>query len=315
MKKQQKLTDARKIAHSVLSKSSAVSHVFSDGSRDSAYFLQASDLLTNAFSKEEFFSLVFSHKWAINEFRAIAPDSRKGTEQLSLQYLSENGFITPAKYKVMQHKGVSFALNNIQERVKLLKQLVFKLNCTGDAQAWVNAFYSPANTLGLGPHWDVGDAYIYQVSGSKKWHLCPEKQVKVPSQSRFDDNTYRVDQANAKSVWLNEGDLLFLPVGVPHWCETEQDESLHLTIAMNEISGMDIIWQVLNDNRNREAVLGYGEASDDGVTDESRIKALRLAVTELLSEGQLLAAKDKIKKERAVEATLKYSNAFIDADR
>jgi hypothetical protein len=105
--------------------------------------------------------------------------------------------------------------------------------------AMVNAYLSMSKGGAFKPHRDAHDVLIAQIHGHKQWKVW---KADVP---------YLVDEmaepkiADAvppdQVIELAPGDVLFIPRGEPHSAAVSSGSSLHLTIGLKHMTGLDFI--------------------------------------------------------------------------
>jgi len=91
-----------------------------------------------------------------------------------------------------------------------------------------NAYISPANTQGLGPHWDEVEVFIVQCEGSKHWKLYPSPRELPQEQSGIDRS--KIGEPEYDFV-LEQGDFLYFPRGTIHEAIAQDVFSNHLTMS------------------------------------------------------------------------------------
>jgi hypothetical protein len=113
-----------------------------------------------------------------------------------------------------------------------------------------NAYITPPTGRGFDPHYDVHDVFVLQTAGHKHWTIHRPVHVDpLPSQPWTDHReaiARRVrDDAFIDTV-LAPGDALYLPRGWVHSARALDETSIHLTIGVAPLTGMDVIRSVLD---------------------------------------------------------------------
>ena len=102
----------------------------------------------------------------------------------------------------------------------------------------VSAYLTPPSAQGFRHHFDVDDAFIIQLSGSKRWELFspifdnPLDQDYFQGVSAYPGLDARIAAGPEVAVTLSEGDVLFLPGGWIHNPYATEEWSLHATLAL-----------------------------------------------------------------------------------
>ncbi|TRW84816.1 cupin [Mycolicibacterium sp. 018/SC-01/001] len=108
-----------------------------------------------------------------------------------------------------------------------------------------NAYITPPGNRGFDAHYDVHDVFVLQVSGAKRWIVHePVHPDPLPSQPWTDHRVAiaaRVVDAPVIDTTLTAGDALYLPRGWLHSAVSEDATSIHLTIGVSTMTGVDVL--------------------------------------------------------------------------
>jgi ribosomal protein L16 Arg81 hydroxylase len=108
-----------------------------------------------------------------------------------------------------------------------------------------NAYVTPPASRGFDPHYDVHDVFVLQTAGQKRWIVHRPVHVDpLPSQPWTDHRTAiaeRVAGAAVIDTVLSPGDALYLPRGWIHSAEALKTTSIHLTVGVSAVTGMDVV--------------------------------------------------------------------------
>lgn len=101
-----------------------------------------------------------------------------------------------------------------------------------------NLYASWAPVGGIGPHWDDHDAFVFQLSGAKRWRLFGRSERSLlPRYLEPDPCPAAVEE----EVLLEQGDVLYLPRGVWHEPLAVQGQvSLHVTGSVAATTGVQL---------------------------------------------------------------------------
>ena len=110
---------------------------------------------------------------------------------------------------------------------------------------------TPSDSQGLGKHHHKHDVFIIQIKGSKTWHIYdhPENNMLPRSdqaKERFVDSPLSDSFKQIEEIQLEEGNILYIPRGVPAQGDTRDldGESLHITVSI-ECASYRLIWEDL----------------------------------------------------------------------
>lgn len=113
-----------------------------------------------------------------------------------------------------------------------------------------NAYITPPDNQGFDPHYDVHDVFVLQVSGDKRWIVHePVHTDPLPSQPWTDHRaaiTARGAQTPVIDTVLTAGDVLYLPRGWVHSARSGDTTSIHLTIGVSAMTGLDVMRAVVD---------------------------------------------------------------------
>jgi bifunctional lysine-specific demethylase and histidyl-hydroxylase NO66 len=135
-----------------------------------------------------------------------------------------------------------------------------ELSLTHPVQA--NAYVTPPTSRGFDVHHDTHDVFVLQTHGRKRWRAYrPVVELAGPDQPW--------NQADPGAPVLEEelrpGDVLYLPRGVPHAAEAQEDVSIHVTIGVLTHTWLDLWRHVLrgaSEHRSFREALPAGFAGD-----------------------------------------------------
>lgn len=115
-----------------------------------------------------------------------------------------------------------------------------------------NSYLTPVSSQGFGLHYDTHGAFILQVEGRKTWKLYrPIKPLPLEGQRWREDmlppdeRRQLTERGADLSYELQPGDVLWLPRGWLHDVFTTGVSSLHLTLAVPELSKHQLAAQLM----------------------------------------------------------------------
>jgi ribosomal protein L16 Arg81 hydroxylase len=113
-----------------------------------------------------------------------------------------------------------------------------------------NAYITPPSNRGFDPHYDVHDVFVLQAAGQKRWVVHePVHDHPLPSQPWTQHRAAIAERVTTDPVIdavLSEGDALYLPRGWVHSALALDTTSIHLTIGVSAVTGMDVARAVVD---------------------------------------------------------------------
>lgn len=101
-----------------------------------------------------------------------------------------------------------------------------------------NAYLTPPDTQGLGPHYEKHNVVAIQLQGSKTWEVYPARMPCSIMNSHV--SPFEVTSPGRK-IQLKAGDLLYLPRGVIHRAVASEETSLHLCMFVTVYRWLDLL--------------------------------------------------------------------------
>ncbi|ADO71930.1 cupin domain-containing protein [Stigmatella aurantiaca] len=103
----------------------------------------------------------------------------------------------------------------------------------------VNLYMTPPGAQGFKAHFDIMDAFVLQVEGSKVWQVRgPQVTLPLP-----DEHTATSSESLPPVLLeqeLKRGDVLYIPRGFVHEARTAQTHSVHLTLGLQAVTWSDL---------------------------------------------------------------------------
>ena len=137
-----------------------------------------------------------------------------------------------------------------------------------------NAYVTPPDSRGFDFHYDVHDVFVLQASGHKRWVVHEPVHVHpLPSQPWTQHRAAIAERVTGEPVIdavLAPGDALYLPRGWVHAAQAQDTTSIHLTIGVAAVTGLDVaravIEQLADDESFRRSLPMGGAPTDrDGI--------------------------------------------------
>ena len=113
-----------------------------------------------------------------------------------------------------------------------------------------NAYVTPPENQGFDPHYDVHDVFVLQVAGQKRWivhePVHPDPLPSQPWTEHRDAIAERAAEPPVIDAVLSPGDALYLPRGWIHSAKALEATSIHLTIGVAAVTGVDVVRAVVD---------------------------------------------------------------------
>ena len=161
-----------------------------------------------------------------------------------------------------------------------------------------NAYITPPANRGFDPHYDVHDVFVLQASGQKRWIVHEPVHVHpLPSQpwTRYRDAiAERVTGNPVIDTVLSQGDALYLPRGWVHSAQALETTSIHLTIGVSPLTGLDVARTVIDElaafDEYRKSLPMGGDPTDQDEIIAAVSKVMAEMVGTLRDEASVLSA-------------------------
>jgi hypothetical protein len=182
--------------------------------------------------------------------KPVPPDSyvryrgNKGTQTNPKLALPE--FITHLR------EGATLILDRIDEMYHPIGSLCRGLERVFQVHVRANMYAGWRISHGFNLHWDEHDVLVLQVSGRKAWRIYGQTQ-KFPLDRSVDAKT----PPKGVPFWegtIQDGDALYLPRGWWHIATPCDEPSLHLTFAIPNLTGVDLLRWVFDQMRSYECL-------------------------------------------------------------
>ncbi|MCC9307657.1 cupin domain-containing protein [Kitasatospora sp. RB6PN24] len=115
-----------------------------------------------------------------------------------------------------------------------------------------NVYSTPPHASGYGPHWDTHHVLLAQVEGAKTWRLHPpivadpldivHRWTKVG----FTPEQLKQVRADADTITLTAGQVLYIPRGWVHFGHTTERHALHITFGVQLLTRHWVLRQLLD---------------------------------------------------------------------
>ncbi|RZO52630.1 MAG: hypothetical protein EVA89_31645 [Sandaracinaceae bacterium] len=204
------------------------------------------------------------------------------------------------------HEGMSLVLNSVHETVTEIAEACEVLERAFGVAASANVYFSPPRSQGFDVHVDTHDVFVIQTHGAKRWQIHPPQVFPAPKKHWLDGALELEvfndipDESEPETITLREGDVLYLPRGVPHAAESQDEASLHVTFGVDVLTWGEILELCLRDTAiHRRALRAAVDPSWMLPGAEAQLaEGLRERVAEL-ADAQLPRALERLRRSSA----------------
>lgn len=113
-----------------------------------------------------------------------------------------------------------------------------------------NAYVTPPANRGFDPHYDVHDVFVLQIAGRKHWTIHEPVHVDPLTNEPWTDHRAAIEKrAQDEPVIdtvLEPGDCLYLPRGWVHSAVALGETSIHITVGVAAVTGVDVVRALLD---------------------------------------------------------------------
>jgi bifunctional lysine-specific demethylase and histidyl-hydroxylase MINA len=171
---------------------------------------------------------------------------KEGTDLPSSEVRKKGGFISRRAFRQARADGFTVLLSSLQCRRPEVAELCRSLEAEFLARGvplshsiTANAYSTPAAARGFMPHYDDHEVLVLQLEGRKRWRVFP--QVTPQPITRLATNVEEGHfGAPISEIWMEPGDILYIPRGFPHDATAVDTPTLHLSLAINVHNWQDL---------------------------------------------------------------------------
>jgi len=200
-------------------------------------------------------------------------------------YRAETGPFDPEYLKALPKRDWTLLVHDVEKHLPAMRSLFQLLPFIPDWRIddLMVSFAAPGG--GVGPHKDNYDVFLCQGIGVRNWRYTNDDVADDPGAS--DDLALLSEFVGAEDVDCREGDIVYLPPGVPHW-GTAKRACMTYSIGMRAPRASDISYALnastsKNEDFYRDPDLVSSEAIPGYISKHS---ARRAAVLLGLPDGQ-----------------------------
>lgn len=153
---------------------------------------------------------------------------------VDIKLYSDGVFIDAEKVCKLLSEDCSIIFRSAHHFLQEISDVVDMFGSTWNCDAQGNLYISRAEVNATYPHFDPHELFIFQLLGSKEWKIFDQKYEFPDTYDGFDPSRHRVGQLQ-ETVLLEQGDVLFLPRGMPHQ-PIAKSASIHLSVGLKPVS-------------------------------------------------------------------------------
>ena len=166
------------------------------------------------------------------------------------KYYDGDGNLKPASLlEEYEQKGSTLCLNYPEKRNLNIASLCSAISKLFYAEVMSSLFLGPPKSVGLNVHFDYYNAFILQLSGKKRWRLYDFAMQNPNCESdRFKLDKQYIGEP-VLDIMLEQGDMLYVPRGMPHEPSCVDSHSLHLTLGVKTHNWAELLHQAIDNLR------------------------------------------------------------------
>lgn len=138
-------------------------------------------------------------------------------------------------------EGSTIVLSGLHEHLAGLGELVSSLSKQFYQRFQTNIYITPKGSQGFKVHYDTHDVFVLQIHSKKTWKIYKDNPVSLPNKlMEFSPGKYEVGEVE-ETIVAEAGDLIYIPRGVMHQAETNDEMSIHVTLGMLGYTWTDLL--------------------------------------------------------------------------
>lgn len=167
-------------------------------------------------------------------------------ELKSTSYTYPSGMIDVARLYQGFADGATIILSQLHMLVPELGQYCRALEREFSTRFQTNIYLTPGgNSQGFKAHYDSHDVFVLQVSGRKKWKIF-DTPIELPLRAQDFDPETNLPGDVTMEFDLEPGDMCYIPRGVMHAAESDNELSLHITVGVIARTWTDLLLETLS---------------------------------------------------------------------
>jgi 50S ribosomal protein L16 3-hydroxylase len=193
-----------------------------------------------------------------------------------VRYHAETGPFDEEYLAALPKRDWTLLVHDVEKHLPAMRKLLAHVPFIPDWRIddLMVSFAAPGG--GVGPHQDNYDVFLCQGIGIREWHVAMGSVDEDPDAS---DDLALTEEFQGQPHTAREGDVLYLPPGVPHW-GTATRACITYSIGMRAPQLSDLVAEFLNTDENNpfysDSDLNPGEAQPGRISAHAVDRAVRL---------------------------------------
>jgi len=138
-------------------------------------------------------------------------------------------------------QGYTFGLLTIEQVYPKLRKFYSKIEDELGSIVSGSVYVSPPNTQGFAAHCDRDDVYAMQIWGKKRWEIWQPLDELSLRGGRLSEEDLSKQGQPVIDIWVEPGDLLYVPRGWIHRVSSGDSVSLHSTLVPDACTWRDLL--------------------------------------------------------------------------
>lgn len=192
---------------------------------------QDSGFYEQLFGLKDVDDVLFGVKNTAPDFRLVGSGEVKYPDMEVFCHKDTN-VIDPRKYIGALKNGYTLAMAAMHDKHANMRKFCHDCESIFGHPFQSNFYLTPKNSKGFDPHYDTHDVIVLQLSGAKHWKIYSNNAVPLADKNlSFVKDGFDPGEVVAE-IYLEQGDLLYIPRGLVHDAYTADEHSLHATIGV-----------------------------------------------------------------------------------
>lgn len=213
-------------------------------------------------------------------------------------------------------EGSTIVLSGLHEHVAGLGELVSNLTKQFYQRFQTNIYITPKGSQGFKVHYDTHDVFVLQIHGRKTWKIYKDNPVSLPNKlMEFSPGKYPVGEVE-ETIIAEAGDLIYIPRGVMHQAETNDEMSIHVTLGMLGYTWTDLLIESILEFSKMEGSLRKflpREMLRNGV-NQNNLKYFEELFAVMSSRISLQESVNRFKREVSASQKINIKNLLTQGD-